>query len=97
MMPNWSLRFHYCDIVSTSTYELFFNVFVDSWMVSHVLDLGALTNGSLGTPIYVDFVTPDIRRNKLDISISPAIKHVNNPDSILNGLEIMKMSNLKHP
>ncbi|KAL2899183.1 hypothetical protein RDABS01_024265 [Bienertia sinuspersici] len=86
---QYLIRFHYCDIVSTSKYELFFNVFVNSWM--------CLDNGSLDTPIYVDFVTPDIRHNKLDISISPAIKHVNNPDGILNGLEIMKMSNLQHP
>ncbi|KAL2899187.1 Receptor-like protein kinase HERK 1 [Bienertia sinuspersici] len=66
-------------------------------MVSHVLDLSALSNGSLGTPINVDFVTPDIRHNKIDISISPAIKRVNNPDGIFYGLEIMKMSNLQHP
>ncbi|KAL2932952.1 Receptor-like protein kinase HERK 1 [Bienertia sinuspersici] len=40
---QYLIRFHYCDIVSTTTYVLFFNVFVDSWMVTQILDLSALT------------------------------------------------------
>ncbi|KAL2899169.1 Receptor-like protein kinase HERK 1, partial [Bienertia sinuspersici] len=92
---QYFVRFHYCDIVSASTDELYFNVFVDSWMVSRTLDLTTMTSASLGAPVYVDFVTPKATSNKLHVSIGPATANGNQPDGILNGLEIMKLNNAK--
>ncbi|KAL2899201.1 hypothetical protein RDABS01_024283 [Bienertia sinuspersici] len=81
------------DIVSSSTNTLYFTVFVDWWTVFQVLDLTFLANGSLRIPIYRDFVTPVITRNKLEVSIGSVVPDMINADAILNGLEIMKMSN----
>ncbi|XP_057549232.1 receptor-like protein kinase HERK 1 [Amaranthus tricolor] len=93
---QYLIRFHYCDIVSTSLNELYFNAFVDSWRVSQNLDLSTVTIGSLGTPVFYDFVTPAISDDKLRISIGPNTQNGNLPDAILNGLEIMKMSSSKN-
>lgn len=90
---QYLLRFHYCDIVSTTANELYFNVFVDSWIVSRSLDLTSLAEGNLATPIYLDFITPIATSNKLRISIGPATANGNQPDAILNGLEILKVNN----
>ncbi|KAI8523910.1 hypothetical protein RHMOL_Rhmol13G0108200 [Rhododendron molle] len=90
---QYFLRFHFCDIVSTSPNQLYFNVYVDSWNVAHDLDLSTLTSGILATAYYMDFVTPINDDGKLSISIGPsAITNVY-PNAILNGLEIMKMNN----
>ncbi|KAL2899205.1 Receptor-like protein kinase HERK 1, partial [Bienertia sinuspersici] len=69
-----------------------FDLDIDSWIASRMLDLTTLADGLLGVPIYLDFITPIIKHNKLDVSIGPTVGHVINPDAILNGLEIMKMS-----
>lgn len=90
---QYLVRFHYCDIVSAALNELYFNVFVDSWLISRTLDLSSITNGALATPVYLDFVTPITTRDTLRVSIGPATANGNPPDAILNGLEIMKMDN----
>ncbi|KNA09024.1 hypothetical protein SOVF_157490 [Spinacia oleracea] len=91
---RYFLRFHFCDIVSTSPYELYFNVALDAWVVSSNLDLTYLSNGKLDTPIYLDFVTPVVVHNKIHVSIGPTTDNGNQADAILNGLEIMKMSDI---
>ncbi|KAK6926880.1 Serine-threonine/tyrosine-protein kinase, catalytic domain [Dillenia turbinata] len=92
---QYLLRFHFCDIVSTSLNQLYFNVYLDSWSVVQDLDLSTLTLNTLAAPYYLDAVTNLINNSKLRVSIGPStISNPNTyPNAILNGLEIMKMNN----
>lgn len=93
---QYLIRFHYCDIVSPGLNLLYFNVFVDSWIAAQGYDLSTKADGFLNTPVYEDYVTPITSGNKIRVSIGPFIEKGNQPDAILNGLEIMKMSNSKN-
>ncbi|KAJ8439926.1 hypothetical protein Cgig2_003992 [Carnegiea gigantea] len=93
---QYLIRFHYCDIVSAGLNQLYFNVFVDSWIAARGYDLSTKAGGFLNTPVYEDYVTPITSGNKIRVSIGPFIEKGNEPDAILNGLEIMKMSNSKN-
>ena len=90
---QYLVRFHFCDIVSKSLHQLYFNVYVDSWLVVRDLDLSVRLSNALGTPYYMDSVTGLIKNDILLVSIGPANLANVYPNAILNGLEIMKMSN----
>lgn len=90
---EYLFRFHFCDIVSKSPNQLFFNVYINSWLVSQNLDLSQLTSNILGTPYYMDVVTSSIDSDRLSVSIGPSDVGEPYPNGILNGLEIMKLSN----
>ncbi|GFZ20561.1 hercules receptor kinase 1 [Actinidia rufa] len=91
---QYFLRFHFCDIVSVSPNQLYFNVYIDSWNVAPNFDLSSLTLSILATAYYMDFVTAANAKSKLRISIGPSSLSISAyPNAILNGLEIMKMSN----
>ncbi|KAE8733005.1 putative receptor-like protein kinase [Hibiscus syriacus] len=90
---QYLVRFHFCDIVSTSLNQLYFNVFIDSLMVVRDLDLSTYLVNVLGAAYYMDYVTDSAMTNKLRVSIGPSDLHDVYPDAILNGLEIMKLNN----
>ncbi|XP_068310403.1 receptor-like protein kinase HERK 1 [Pyrus communis] len=90
---QYLVRFHFCDIVSKSLNQLYFNVYVDSSNVAPDLDLSTATINKLAVPYYLDTVTASIVRNKLRISIGPSAVNNAYPNAILNGLEIMKINN----
>ncbi|KAL7173526.1 hypothetical protein ACSBR2_032897 [Camellia fascicularis] len=90
---QYFVRFHFCDIVSASAYQLYFNVYIDSTIVAPDLDLSTLNLGFLATPYYMDFVTAMNENSKIRISIGPSSLKNGLPNAILNGLEIMKMNN----
>ncbi|KAK6935948.1 Serine-threonine/tyrosine-protein kinase, catalytic domain [Dillenia turbinata] len=92
---QYLLRFHFCDIVSQSLNQLYFNVYLDSWSVVQDLDLSTLTDNNLAAPYYLDAVTDLISSSQLHVSIGPSTTSNPNtyPNAILNGLEIMKMNN----
>ena len=90
---QYLVRYHFCDIVSKSLNQLYFNVYLDSYLVYPDLDLSTLTFSHLGAPYYYDVVTGSRVGNKLHVSIGPSTIHTDYPDAILNGLEIMKMNN----
>ncbi|CAN6559684.1 unnamed protein product [Malus baccata var. baccata] len=90
---QYLVRFHFCDVVSKSLNQLYFNVYVDSSNVAPDLDLSTSTINKLAVPYYLDIVTASIVRNKLRISIGPSAVNNAYPNAILNGLEIMKMNN----
>ncbi|KAF4389825.1 hypothetical protein F8388_009958 [Cannabis sativa] len=92
---RYFIRFHFCDIVSSSPNSLYFNVYVDSWNVAPNLDLTGAAFNVLATAIYSDFVTLPAPSNNLSVSIGPSTLPDVDPNGILNGLEIMKMSNSK--
>ncbi|CAK7331662.1 unnamed protein product [Dovyalis caffra] len=90
---QYLLRFHFCDIVSRNPNDLYFNVYIDSWLVAENLDPSSVAD-ALAVAFYRDFVTAARVSNKLRVSIGPT-NTIDNvyPNAILNGLEIMKMNN----
>ncbi|XP_062180285.1 receptor-like protein kinase HERK 1 [Phragmites australis] len=90
---SYLIRFHFCDIVSNALNQLYFNVYVGSFLAQNNLDLSELSQNQLATAIYVDVVlSSNDASSKLSISIGPSTLKNVLPDGILNGLEIMKMS-----
>ncbi|KAG6681587.1 hypothetical protein I3843_13G087900 [Carya illinoinensis] len=90
---QYFVRFHFCDIVSKSLHELYFNAYIDSWIVLRDVDLTTYSFNTLGAAFYMDFVTLSAVSTKLRISIGPSLVGGAYPNAILNGLEIMKMNN----
>lgn len=90
---EYLVRFHFCDIVSTSLNELYFNVYIDPWLVVSNLDLSTRLNNELAAAYYMDYVTVTAVSNKLRISVGPSTVKGAYPNAILNGLEIMKLNN----
>ncbi|KNA03533.1 hypothetical protein SOVF_208280 [Spinacia oleracea] len=79
------------DIIANVSWN--FSVNRDSLMISEDLDLTSLAKGSLDTPVYLDYITPELTTNTLRVSIGPTAGAQNQPNAILNGLEIFKVSN----
>lgn len=90
---NYLVRFHFCDIVSASLNQMFFNVYINSWSVVKHLDLSNLTSSVLGTPYFLDVVMGAGSSNLVNVSIGPSDIDNVYPNAILNGLEIMKLNN----
>ncbi|KAG9158186.1 hypothetical protein Leryth_000330 [Lithospermum erythrorhizon] len=90
---QYFVRFHFCDIVSTAANQLVFSVYADSWDVYQDLELSSkVFGGNLATPYFMDYVIPSTDSNILKISIGPSRSSLD-PNAILNGLEVMKISN----
>ncbi|XP_057791938.1 probable receptor-like protein kinase At5g61350 [Salvia miltiorrhiza] len=95
--PSFSylIRLHFCDIVSKGLNELYFNVYINGATGAANLDLSTLTNG-LAIPYYKDFVlnASAITNGSVVVQVGPASNVVSAlPNAILNGIEVMKMSN----
>lgn len=95
--PSFSylIRMHFCDIVSKSLNDLYFNVYINGLMGVSGLDLSTLTS-SLDTAYYRDFVlnASTISDGSIRVQVGPASNVESGlPNAILNGLEIMKLSN----
>ncbi|KAK4852463.1 hypothetical protein QYF36_024367 [Acer negundo] len=90
---QYLVRFHFCDIVSLKLNQLYFNVFIDSWIAAWDLDLSISLSNTLAGAYFMDFVTVKTVSNKIRISVGPSNLHSVYPNAILNGLEIMKMNN----
>ncbi|XP_043697991.1 receptor-like protein kinase THESEUS 1 [Telopea speciosissima] len=92
--PNFMyfIRLHFCDIVSKSLNSLVFNAYINSDIALRSLDLSSLT-GNLATPYYKDLISnSSMDSNTLTVSVGPdTVADIT--DAILNGLEIMKISN----
>ncbi|KAG2240187.1 hypothetical protein Bca4012_014726 [Brassica carinata] len=88
------VRLHFCDIVSTSLNQLYFNVFINDFLAYRDVDLSALNFHILASPLYIDFVAESDRDGALRISVGPS--DLSNParaNAILNGVEIMRIVN----
>ncbi|GAB2270031.1 hypothetical protein Dimus_004946 [Dionaea muscipula] len=94
--PSYSylVRLHFCDIVSTSLNDLYFNVYVNGLMGVSALDLSSLTQ-ALATAYYKDFVlnSTAITDGSVMIQVGPDPAGTASSNAILNGLEVIKMSN----
>ncbi|KMZ71175.1 putative Kinase [Zostera marina] len=91
---SYLMRLHFCDIISKSLNDLYFNVYVNGRMAISGLDLSVVADG-LSTTYYKDFVlsTTSIDSDRITVQISPANYNPDNMNALLNGIEILKMSN----
>lgn len=86
------VRVHFCDIVSKALNSLVFNLYINSDNALGSLDLSSITGG-LAKPFYKDFISnSSAGSDTLTISVGPDTM-ADITDAILNGLEIMKISN----
>ncbi|MCI51329.1 receptor-like protein kinase THESEUS 1-like, partial [Trifolium medium] len=70
---------------------LYFNVYINTDIAIVALDLSSIT-GALALPYYQDFVSNASSDNTLTVSVGPdTVTGVTK--AIMNGLEIMKISN----
>ncbi|XP_071730011.1 probable receptor-like protein kinase At4g39110 [Rutidosis leptorrhynchoides] len=87
------VRLHFCDIVSKSMNELYFNVYVGGKMAISALDLSTITNG-LSVAYYKDvFVEPAMVSSPFLVQVGPLNEPMGTKNAILNGVEIMRVNN----
>ncbi|KAF3321039.1 putative receptor-like protein kinase [Carex littledalei] len=90
---RYLVRMHFCDVVSMALNEMYFNIYVNGYLVNKDLDLSHVT-GQLASPYYIDFVIDTDNSGLLKITIgSSNISKTNWVHGLLNGLEIFKMNN----
>ncbi|XP_022139111.1 receptor-like protein kinase HERK 1 [Momordica charantia] len=89
---EYLIRFHFCDIISPSLGSLFFNVYVNSWKVKDHFDLSNLTSSILGAPYVLDTIASPTESSKFKISVGSSTYQHTLSSAILNGLEIIKIS-----
>ncbi|CAL9090307.1 unnamed protein product [Musa textilis] len=92
---SYLVRMHFCDIVSKSLNALYFNVYINGLMAVSTLDLSSLTSG-LAVAYYKDFAVnaTTITNSTILVQVGPTPDSASGtPNAILNGLEVMKMSN----
>ncbi|CAM8890855.1 unnamed protein product [Rhodiola kirilowii] len=89
------VRLHFCDIVSASLNQLYFNVYINGYLGYKDLDLSALTIHMLASPYYLDFVSQsDDKGAAVRISVGPSdLSSTLTVNAILNGVEVMKLIN----
>ncbi|XP_065870535.1 probable receptor-like protein kinase At5g59700 [Euphorbia lathyris] len=91
---SYLLRFHFCDILSASRARFYFNVYVGTSSVVQYLDLLNQTSNVPAAPYILDVITDVVVNQNLVVSVGPSLNSAY-PNTILNGLEIMKISNSK--
>ncbi|XP_065869329.1 probable receptor-like protein kinase At5g24010 isoform X1 [Euphorbia lathyris] len=88
------VRMHFCDIISSSLNQLYFNVYINDYSAYKDLDISVLTFHVLSSPVYVDFVADSDDLGVIRVSVGPSV--ISNPskiNAILNGVEIMRIVN----
>ncbi|KAK8967718.1 putative receptor-like protein kinase [Platanthera guangdongensis] len=93
---SYLVRLHFCDIVSKSLNTLYFNVFINRMLAIPNLDLSSLTGGKLAMAYYKDFIVDGdtLVSGNISLQISPPVLNdPGQPNAILNGIEVMKLSN----
>ncbi|XP_065877841.1 probable receptor-like protein kinase At5g61350 [Euphorbia lathyris] len=91
------VRLHFCDIISKSLNDLYFNVYINGLMGASALDLSSLTS-SLSTAYFADFVlnSSSVTNDSVTVQIGPVSGvQSGQANAILNGIEVIKMSNSK--
>ncbi|KAK6916603.1 Protein kinase domain [Dillenia turbinata] len=90
---SYLIRLHFCDIVSKSLYQLYFNVFINQQMAVAGMDLSKETM-ALSTAYYRDiYVDSAVVSEKLKLQIGPNNDKEGDSNAIINGVEILKMNN----
>lgn len=90
---RYLVRLHFCDIVSKSLNDLYFNVYINGKMAIPSLDLSSIGN-ALYTPYYKDFVVDEATSgDKITVQVGPIADNTGTRNALINGAEVMKMSN----
>ncbi|KAK9019428.1 hypothetical protein V6N11_053952 [Hibiscus sabdariffa] len=90
---TYLIRLHFCDIVSTVLNSLIFNVYINKQSALASFDISSKTL-ALSAAYYADFVTNvSAGSNQILVQVGPPDLRNLPSNAILNGLEIMKMSN----
>ncbi|XP_020091176.1 probable receptor-like protein kinase At4g39110 [Ananas comosus] len=90
---GYLVRLHFCDIVSKSLNDLYFNVYVNGLTAISGLDLSAITDG-LAVPYYKDLVlNASVAGDRITVQVGPTREDTGRADALLNGIEVLKMSN----
>ncbi|ESQ31945.1 hypothetical protein EUTSA_v10003655mg [Eutrema salsugineum] len=88
------VRLHFCDIVSPSLNQLYFNVFVNDYLAYKDVDLSTLNFHVLASPLYMDCVAESDHSGMLRISVGPSdLSNPSRANALLNGVEIMRILN----
>ncbi|KAJ9163579.1 hypothetical protein P3X46_023230 [Hevea brasiliensis] len=92
---SYLIRTHFCDIVSKSLNDIYFNVYINGLIGVSSLDLSSINN-ALSTAYYMDFVlnASSIQNGTVAVQVGPTTTvQSGQPNAILNGLEVIKISN----
>ncbi|MQM13589.1 hypothetical protein Taro_046516 [Colocasia esculenta] len=90
---GYLVRLHFCDIISKALNDLYFNVYVNGRMAISGLDLSTITT-SLAAAYYKDFVlNASLAMDRITVQVGPMNEDTGAIDALLNGLEVLKMSN----
>ncbi|CAA7044785.1 unnamed protein product [Microthlaspi erraticum] len=90
---HYLIRLHFCDIVSKSLNDLYFNVYINGKTAISGLDLSTVA-GDLSAPYYKDIVVNStLMKQELQVQIGPMGEDTGTKNAILNGVEVLKMSN----
>lgn len=90
---SYLVRFHFCDIIERPPSQLILNIYLNSMSVAKDLNLGDQMSNVWGAPFYLDAVTRLNGYGVLNVSIGTSLAFGAYPEGILNGLEILKISN----
>ncbi|KAH8510681.1 hypothetical protein H0E87_008281 [Populus deltoides] len=89
---SYVVRMHFCDIVSKSLNDLYFNVYLNGKMAISGLDLSSIKD-ELAVSYFKDFVVDaSLMSNGLAVEVGPMGDETGTRNAILNGLEVFKMS-----
>lgn len=90
---GYCIRLHFCDIVGSRLHELVFNVYVNNQSAIESLDVSHRAKG-LSAAYFVDFFTNvSLGSDRIMVQVGPSRLGGYLPTALLNGLEILKMSN----
>ncbi|KFK32894.1 hypothetical protein AALP_AA6G301900 [Arabis alpina] len=90
---HYLIRLHFCDIISKSLNDLYFNVYINGKTAISGLDLSTVA-GDLAAPYYKDIVVNStLVSSELQVQIGPMGEDTGTKNAILNGVEVLKMSN----
>ncbi|XP_010255247.1 PREDICTED: probable receptor-like protein kinase At5g24010 [Nelumbo nucifera] len=93
---RYLVRFHFCDIVSTSLYLLYFNVYIYDYYAQQDLDISSHMAPFLASPYYIDRAVDSDSSGSLLIRVGPSNLSANpNVNALLNGVEIIKFANVE--
>ncbi|CAA7017341.1 unnamed protein product [Microthlaspi erraticum] len=92
------IRMHFCDIASKSLGLLYFNIYINGYLAYGDFDISYAADNVLASPYYIDFVVDATVDSRSSITLSVGPSNMTSVgegglDAILNGVEIMKMSN----
>ncbi|KAL7228829.1 hypothetical protein ACSBR2_007505 [Camellia fascicularis] len=90
---DYLVRLHFCDMVSVTLYSLVFNVYMNNQSAMDSFDISRKTM-ALSSAYFIDFVV-NVSMGSKQILVQVGVPNLRNipTNAIVNGLEIMKMSN----